>query len=166
MAIRPLLALWAVTLVWFVAMVGFVEWRLAPEGAIPLPDTMILGYDAEWLAAWINAMTEAGRARVLGPYRLMDTVFPALLATALIATGGRRHWWLGAMALAYLALDLAENAAIAEIVRAAPMPPEPALPGSAQADRAAMLTLGKWALVAPSLLVAAWLMRARLKRRA
>ncbi len=140
---RPfLIALWTASLLWFVAMAAFVELRLAPQGATPLPDTSLTGHTTDSLTAWAAGMTDRGRALFFGPYRLMDTVFPLLLALTLAITGGRRHWWLGVLACTYALLDLAENASIAAMLRAAP-----AVPGAEQVARASALTIAKWIAV-------------------
>lgn len=151
---RPLLiALWMASLLWFAAMAAFVAGRLGPQGATPLPDASLTGHSVDSLTAWAAGMTEAGRALFLGPYRLMDTVFPLLLALTLAVTGGRRRWWLGALAGAYALLDLAENASIAAILRAAP-----ALPDADQVARASLLTIAKWAAVIPATGLGLWLL--------
>ena len=155
-----LIMLWAASLLWFAALAGFVELRLAPEGATPLPDISLTGHSAEALAAWMAGMSETGRALVLGPYRLMDTVLPLLLALTLAVTGGRRHWWLGAMGLGYAAFDLAENAAIAAMLRAAP-----AGPGPDQVALASTLTIAKWAMVLPALLLGLFLLLREMRAR-
>ncbi len=146
------------SLLWFAAMAAFVEWRLGPQGATPLPDTSLTGHTADSLTAWAAGMTEAGRALVLGPYRLMDTVFPLLLALTLAITGGRRRWWLGALAGTYALLDLAENASIAAILGAAP-----AVPSADQVARASLLTIAKWITVIPATALGLWLFLTELR---
>ena len=158
---RTILALlWTASALWFAALVGFVELRLAPEGATPLPDTSLRGHGAEALSAWMGGMSEEGRALVLGPYRLMDTVLPLLLALTLLVTGGRRHWWLGVLGLAYAAFDLAENATIAAMLHAAPTSPDPG-----QVALASALTIAKWALVLPAILLGLWLFLTQMRAR-
>lgn len=152
------IALWVASALWFAGMTVFVQLRLAPEGATPLPDMRMIGYNANWLAGWMAGMSDAGRTLVLGPYRLADSVFPLLLASALVLTGGRRHWWLGVLGLGYAALDLAENAAIAAILRAAPV-----APGIDDATRASAFTLGKWGILLLALPAGVVLLARRLK---
>ena len=156
---RPLLiALWMASLLWFAAMAAFVEWRLGPQGATPLPDTSLTGHTADSLMAWALDMTDRGRALVLGPYRLMDTVFPLLLALTLAVTGGRRRWWLGVLACAYALLDIAENASLAAILRAAP-----AAPGADEVARASALTIAKWITIMPAAGLGFWLLLTELR---
>lgn len=156
---RPILiALWLASLCWFVAMAGFVEWRLAPQGATPLPDVSLTGHDADTLAAWMAGMTDSGRALVLGPRRVLDTVFPLLLALTLVMTGAWRHVWLGLAGLVYAGADLAENAAIAAMLRA-----WPAVPGTDAVALASGLTIAKWAIVIPVVVVGLWLFAKEMK---
>ncbi|MGY6536360.1 MAG: hypothetical protein ACXIVG_13530 [Pararhodobacter sp.] len=150
---RPvLIALWLASLCWFLAMAGFVEWRLAPQGATPLPDVSLTGHDAERLVAWMAGMTDRGRALVLGPFRVLDTVFPLLLALTLVITGAARHVWLGLAGLAYAGADLAENAVIAAMLRA-----WPAAPGADAVALASALTIAKWVMVIPAVALGLWL---------
>lgn len=157
---RTLILLRAASALWFAAMAAFVELRLAPQGATPLPDTSLTGHTADGMAERASGMTDAGRTLFLGSYRLLDTVFPLLLALTLAVTGGLRHGWLGALALACALFDLAENATIARIVPLAPVPPGPDI-----VNRASLLTITQGATVLPATLAGAWLLAASLKGR-
>ena len=96
----------------------------ALAGGLPPPDLWIGGYDLPAMRAWLLALPPEGVALYLGPVARLDTAFPLLMGVTLL-------WWMrplrglfGAIAalsaLAYVGLDLAENAAVAAMVRAGP----------------------------------------------
>jgi hypothetical protein len=135
----------AITILWFLGMTYASATWLGPEGAFPPLDARPFGYHPAQVEAWLAGLTERGRLLLLGPYRWADTVLALLLGATLALAAfavGRR--WLAALALAYVVLDLAENAAIAAILRAGDLGADPALVG-----RASGLTVGKWAVLLP-----------------
>lgn len=96
---------------------------LAPQlsaqsgGGIPF-DLRALGYSLADAKAYLAALTPEGTALYLGPIRLNDTVIP-ILFTATLCLPLRRLgelWFLPA--LAYGLFDLAENVAVARLLRA------------------------------------------------
>lgn len=125
------------------------------------PDLRIAGYDLADMRAWLAAMPPEGVARYLGPVRMLDTAFPVLMGLTLL-------WWLrplaGWLALAgavaavgYVALDLAENAAVAGLLRAGPDGVD-----AAAVARASALTQAKFAAFAlAAILAAVWRWRQR-----
>ncbi len=138
------------TLVWLLGMASYAVLRLGPEGALPLLDCRILGYHPEQVANWLEGLSDLGRSRLLGVFRWADTVLPLLIgATLALAAFAVRRPWLAALALVYVGLDLAENAAVAAILRANEA--DPALVG-----RASGLTVGKWAVLIPTLGATLW----------
>jgi hypothetical protein len=116
---------------WFVAAAtaasyGVLVLWLAPQlaaqshGMLPF-DLRIAGYDMAVTTRYLAALTPEGRALYLGPIRVNDTIFPVLM-TLLLLVPLRRWRGVGLVwclpALAYGVLDLAENAAVARILRA------------------------------------------------
>ena len=78
------------------------------------------GYDLDAALRFLVALPPEGVALYLGPVRRLDTAFPLLMGLTLL-------WWMrppttpfgavaAAAALAYVALDLAENHAVARLV--------------------------------------------------
>ncbi len=115
---------WALPLA-CVASYAVLIFYLAPQlsaesgGAMPF-DLRALGYSLEEARSYLSALTPAGIALYLGPIRLNDTVFPILFTATLCLPLWRRGqlWFLPA--LAYGLFDLAENIAVARILRAGP----------------------------------------------
>jgi hypothetical protein len=116
--------------------------RLSAETAGMLPfDLRALGYSAEDAHAYLGAMTPAGQALYLGPIRLNDTIFPILLMLTLCLSQWRWHWAFSLPALAYGLVDLAENRAVARLIRTGPQV------DSASVALASALTMAKYAAV-------------------
>lgn len=116
----PLLTL-AVYL-WLVIGYGIPLQEMA--GGLPPFDLRPTGYDALDVRTYLTALPPEGAALYLGPVARLDTAFPVLMGLTFL-------WWMrpvitgpgmvaGLAALAYLALDLAENAATGSLVRAGP----------------------------------------------
>jgi hypothetical protein len=127
---------------------------LTIPGVGPMLDTRVAGYGHAEALAYLSAMTPDARAAYLGPERILDTALP-LGVFGLLALLPRLGPWprLAAVALvpalAYLALDLWENAAIAGLLRADPAAVTPA--AVAQASR---LTQAKFAALGVAALIA------------
>lgn len=96
----------------------------ALAGGLKPFDLSPLGYDLAAARSYLIALPPEGVALYLGPIRLLDTAFSVLMGLTLL-------WWMrpfsgvtgiiGAVAaVAYLVLDLAENAAVAVMLRAGP----------------------------------------------
>jgi hypothetical protein len=137
------------------ASYGVLIFWLAPQlsaqsqGMLPF-DLRVTGYGLEAARDYLAALSPEGRALYLGPIRVNDTLFPSLMTLLLLVPMRRWRGWglLWALpALAYLALDLAENAAVAGILRA-----ETA--GEAEVALASALTQGKFAAFGLALVVA------------
>jgi hypothetical protein len=121
---------------------GYI-WLLPASGGQLPPDTWITGYDAARMQAWLDALTEKGRALYLGPILWLDTLFPPLLGLLLASAIwrlGRR--WLAMVPFLYTATDLWENTVLRAILRSGDV---------SLADQAASLTQGKYALLGLSL---------------
>ena len=102
----------------YLALILVLSPLLSAETAGMVPfDLRLLGYSAEEAHAYLSVMTPAGQALYLGPIRLNDTIFPVLLMLALCLPLRRWHWAFSLPALAYGVLDLAENWAIARLIR-------------------------------------------------
>ncbi len=126
-------------------------------------DLRVRGYSLVEAQDYLAALPAEGSARYLGPVRVLDTLFPVLMALTLM-------WWMrphrGAMGLVcmavaagYAVLDLAENAAVATLLRA----------GVDGADATAValasaLTQAKFVAFAVAALLAAWRLAQRSKR--
>ncbi len=140
------------TAVWYLGTLVASFVYLRPEGAFPPLDSRLLGYRPEAVEAWLMGLTERGRDLLLGPFRWADALFAILLgATLSLAAFATRRRWLAGLALVYVVLALAENAAIAAILRAGVEGLDPAMVG-----RASGLTVGKWAVLIPTLGAVIW----------
>lgn len=99
--------------------------HLSPGDHRPF-DTAWRGYDQGHAAAYLAALDPYARAIYAGPFRVIDTLFPILLAAflALALHGRTRGWGLVPQLLllifpgGYLVMDLTENALVAQIVGA------------------------------------------------
>lgn len=90
---------------------------MVDAGGQPPFDLRAAGYDLTQAQAFLAALTPQGRAAYLGPVRINDTVFPVLMGLTLALPLWRRGWLWVLPAVLYTALDLAENAAIADLLR-------------------------------------------------
>jgi hypothetical protein len=135
------------------ACYGVLVLYLAPQlsaqsgGATPF-DLRALGYGLAEAKPYLAALTPEGTALYLGPIRLNDTLFP-ILFTATLCLPLRRLgelWFLPA--LAYGLFDLAENVAVARLLRAGPDV------GAASVALASGFTQAKFAAGAIAVLVA------------
>jgi hypothetical protein len=121
-ALKPLL--WLLPLA-CLASYGLLVLYLAPllsaqtGGGVPF-DLRPLGYSLGEARAYLAGFTPSGTALYLGPIRLNDTVFPILFTVTLcLPLGGRGQIWF-LPALAYGISDLAENLAVARLLRVGP----------------------------------------------
>jgi hypothetical protein len=145
----PLLTL-AVYL-WLVIGYGLPLQDLA-GGLLPF-DLRPLGYDALDARAYLMALPPQGVALYLGPVARLDTAFPILMGLTLL-------WWMRPLtdlsgmvaalsALAYVALDLAENGATAALMQAGPFGMDARMVTAASAlTQAKFLALGLAAILA------------------
>ena len=134
-----------------------------PDGT-PMLDQRLCGYRHGEAVAYLAALDDRARGLYLGAERIADTVLPiglfGLLASLpRLAFGPRLSTVALAVAAVYLGLDLAENAAIAELVRA-----DPGAVTVEAVDRASLLTQAKFLAlgIAAALAASALVMRARL----
>ena len=140
------------TALWYLGMITAGMILLGPEGALPPLDARLFGYRPDAVEAWLTGLTGRGRDLLLGPFRWADTIFPLLLgATLALAAFAVRRPWLAALAAVYVVLDLAENAAVAAILRGGADGIDPATVG-----RASGLTVGKWAVLVPVIAATIW----------
>lgn len=136
------------------ASYGYLVLVLSPRidagGLLPL-DLRVMGYGVGEVAAYLAALSEAGRNVYLGPARLADTIFPILftLTLALPHLGTPRPLLRVLPVVVYGLCDLAENAAVAALLRDGL-----AEPGSVAT--ASLLTQAKFAFVALAVLLALW----------
>ena len=146
---------------WLVLGPGAELGRLA--GGLPPFDLRLGGYDLTAARAYLTALPPDGVALYLGAVARLDTVFPILMGLTFL-------WWMrppttpfGAVAacaaLVYVVLDLLENRAVADLLRAGPL----AVTGP-EVRAAATLTQAKFAAFALAAVLAAravWLRRAQ-----
>ena len=131
MSPRPLILLSALAALVCYGVLAFYTFRgliPAAEGLWPF-DLRVFGYDLAAAETYLAALGAPGRALIEGPIATWDTAFPVafaiFLALSCLSQGPGRLARIGALtALAYLAADLAENAAIRRLV-AGPVPPDP-----------------------------------------
>jgi hypothetical protein len=148
-ALRALLAASAaVTLAAGVAIQLWTAPILTLPGVGPMLDTRVCGYGHAEALAYLSALGPEARAVYLGAERILDTALP-LGVFGLLALLPRLGPWprLATVALvpalAYLALDLSENAAIAGLLRG-----DPAAVTPEAVARASLLTQAKFAALA------------------
>lgn len=136
--------------------------QAAAGGLLPF-DLRVTGYGPQEARAFLTALTAEGRALYLGPVRINDTVFPVLftltLCLPLAAPQGGKGGVRFLPALAYGGLDLAENMAVATLLRTGP---EVAAPVVALASA---LTIAKFCAVALAIVLALIHLTRRLRRR-
>lgn len=137
---------------WLVRLMGGDLVALA--GGLRPPDLRFQGYDLPALRAWMLALPPDGVALYLGPVARADTAFPLLMGLTLLwwmrPFHTRAAWVAGAVALAYVGLDLAENATVAALLRAGPFGFD-----ARQAAAASGLTQAKFLAFALALILAA-----------
>lgn len=137
--------------------------QIAADGLAPF-DTRTQGYDLKEARAFLTALTPDGRAAYLGPERLGDTLFPIGLTGTMMGLtfwGLKRLWrplaWAALLVpLAYFVADMAENAAVAGLLRT-----EPADLTAEAVARASAFTVWKFRLVDAALVVTALALAAR-----
>lgn len=109
------------TLLVYGLLVGVLAPRLAAEsGGLTPFDLRLMGYPLAEAQAYLAALTPAGQALYLGPIRLVDTAVPMLLALTLCLPLRRWDWPWTLPALMYGLADLAENWAVARLIRTGP----------------------------------------------
>ena len=156
----------ALTAAYFVGMAGWTTLAISAEADWQLLfDARLAGYSFEAAQRFLGILSEVGLARYLGFARLLDTVFPALLAVSLIWGVCRFYGWRAALGISLVAvlaalLDWRENAAIAEMLRAGPDGIDEAL-----VARASLLSIFKWICYGVALLGFAWGAVSELRKR-
>jgi len=118
---QVLLALGA--LLCLAVLTHFDRTYLSP-GGLSLFDILPTGYDLNHARAFVGGLGAIEVAVYSGPYRVVDTLFPLLLAAllAVLLYERVRRWWVVSQVLlmilpgSYLVMDLAENALVSQIV--------------------------------------------------
>ncbi|MBF9043509.1 hypothetical protein HKCCE4037_09230 [Rhodobacterales bacterium HKCCE4037] len=120
---------WLALLLLTAALYGWLAWlwftQLVPgaDGLTPF-DGRILGYSFAEAEAFLAALSADARVLYLTRIRHLDTIFPICLALLLAAPLWRLPTgWMRALAvipILYLVSDLAENAAVAGLLRVDP----------------------------------------------
>jgi len=154
-------ALPLLTLAVYLYLAGYLGSQMLAfaEGQLPF-DLRVFGYTLGEARGYLRVLTPAGYALAQGPVFWADTVFPPLLGLTLI-------WWMRPFAgvfgmvcvlsaMAYVALDWGENAAIQAMLEAGPDWVRPV-----DVMRASTFTIAKFAAVALCVVLAA---RQRLRR--
>lgn len=121
----------------YLVLVGWFGPQVDAGGLRPF-DLRPFGYDLAEAEAFVAALTPEGRAAYLGPVRMTDTVFPLLMTLTFVLVSRRLGWAALLPALAYGALDLAENAEVAALLRASALDPQ-------AVATASLLTMTKFA---------------------
>ncbi|UWR23267.1 hypothetical protein [Sulfitobacter sp. S190] len=124
-------------------------------GGLRIFDSRLLGYDVADAQTYIDSLTPAARGLYLGVFRVLDTLFPVFASAAMIGAVlvGKGRAWVPALAIpvAFLALDLTENALVGQMLREGP----------ALAETASRITMAKWGSFFTGLLLALAAWRAR-----
>ena len=146
--------LWALPVAAALAYGVLVLWfgpqvQAAAGGLLPF-DLRVLGYGDEDARQFLTALTPGGRDIYLGPVRITDTVFPILFTLTLCLPIRRWFWAWTLPALAYGLLDLAENLAVATLLRTGPEV------GSGPVALASALTVSKFAAVVVAVVITVW----------
>ncbi|SNS15872.1 hypothetical protein [Antarctobacter heliothermus] len=92
----------------------------AAGGALPF-DLRPWGYSPEEAAAFLSVLSDPGRSLYSDVQLRLDTVYPPLLAIWICASAARLFprgvvWAIGLVAVGGMAADLAENAAVAQLL--------------------------------------------------
>lgn len=143
-------------LLWF-----YPPLRAASAGLPPF-DLRIGGYGVAEATEYLTALSPEGARLYLGPVRAADTLLPLLTVMTLLLPLGLHRLapgmvlGLGLPALVYGGLDLAENAAVAGLLRAGLPPQTDAVALASFFTQAKFLALALAALVALALLIRGW----------
>ncbi|MGC1496941.1 MAG: hypothetical protein WA790_14105 [Sulfitobacter sp.] len=166
MTLKGLKSLTVVTLAYFVGLAIFARFWL---GAADLGtfDAQIFGYGLGDAQTYISGLSNGQIALYRGPFRIADTIFPALLALTLLLWF--RRWTVGSARLSltlvtalYLAADYTENMLVGRLLVAG-------ADGLTMkdVDTASLFTMGKWGVLIVCLaafLMLWWQNRARQDR--
>lgn len=156
MKTRTQIRLVVITIVYFLALaVVSIFWLTAGgEGAF---DGHILGYGFKTAETYLAALSPAQKSLYQGPFRIADTIFPALLALTLLRwfrhqTAQPMRLVLTLLTALYLAADYTENMLVGRLLR---------LGADGITDQAVTTASGftqiKWAVLAICILSALWL---------
>ena len=153
-------ALPVVTALVYAVLVGWFGPRVqaAAGGLLPF-DLRAAGYGTQAARDFLTALTPAGRALYLGPVRINDTIFPVLFTLTLCLPLRGWLWPWFVPALGYGLLDLAENIAVARLLRAGPQV------AAGPVAVASALTMAKFAVVAVAVVLALWALWTRWRAR-
>jgi len=143
----------AVTAANYLAMVVWSGPKISAQAGGLMPfDVYLTGYSQAQAMAFLNALSDQGRAFYLGTQRVLDTSFPALFAAVM----GIALYWLYAekskpmrlvlvgLPVAGLVFDYIENARVAVLLRAAD-------PSAAQIAQASQITVLKFIFIGATL---------------
>lgn len=103
---------------------SYLNYAYLSPGTLLNLDTHPLGYDLNDARTYVGALSRVEVAVYTGPYRVLDTLFPICLAAflAMLLHECTRGWSIVSQLLllvlpgAYLVMDLAENALLAQLV--------------------------------------------------
>jgi hypothetical protein len=145
---------WALPLATALAYGVLVLWfgpqvQAAAGGLMPF-DLRPMGYDLDAARLFLTTLTSEGRDVYLVPVRINDTIFPILFTLTLCLPVRRWTWAWTIPALAYGLLDLAENMAVATLLRTGPEV------GSGPVALASALTQAKFAASVVAVGIALW----------
>ena len=121
-----------------------------------LLDGRLNGYDVEAVNKYLALLSSENRQFYIGSFRVLDTIFPPLLATtfaAIIWTLGSTLWRTTVVfPLIYVIADLRENALVGQILQATTLDAE-------TVSSASDMTQLKWLFTVLSFAVVLWLWR-------
>ena len=146
MTLRGLKILTSVTVVYFIGLAVFAVFWLSGAD-LGTFDSQFLGYAFGHAQTYIAGLTDDQIALYRGPFRIADTLFPALAALTLLLWF--RRWTIGGVRLSltlvtalYLAADYTENMLVGRLLAVG----ADGLSIGA-VDAASLFTMSKWALL-------------------
>lgn len=156
MKLRTQLCLVVITIVYFLALAVFsIFWLSA--GDVGAFDGHFRGYEFNTAKTYLAALTPRQSALYLGPFRIADTIFPALLALTLLRwfrhqTAQPMRLILTLLTALYLAADYTENMLVGRLLR---------LGADGITDQTVTMASGftqiKWVVLIICLLAGVWL---------
>lgn len=156
----------AISLALFLVLAALSKGWLEPDGML-IFDSRLGGYSLAEADIYLGMLDAGQKQLYLGWFRWLDTVFPVLLTICLSgilwgqARGVHPAMRLSLMVIpaAYLVMDLAENALVADMLRSAALDAE-------SVALASGFTMAKWGFLALACAICLWAWRWAPKQRA
>ncbi|WP_142059918.1 hypothetical protein [Pseudarthrobacter sp. B4EP4b] len=152
-------------LFWYLHLLTLDQLRQLTTGGLAMPDSLIGGFDANYIGQLHTAMDDDGRGQLNYVHKTAGTLFPLIFGFTwllLIGTSVARkalRWALWALPLLFVVVRLWANVAVDGVLASA-------TPDAGQVALASGLTVAGWVLLVLSLLAgaAAVLLRKRPQR--